>query len=217
METNEALGRRGDDHVADSDADGVPGWLRFDRFDRWGLGLLLGVIVVGSVVANVAMPLRDWIGGDPVSVPYDGNSRVAALDRAGIPYGTATVSARVPEVDGGARAMVLVAGLFLALLIVAAGWLVVRLMRDVASGEPFTVANVWRLYGLAGILIVGAPVAVVVRGVADSVVLSGRHLDDVESTFSLPLVPMAIGLVFALLGEAFRAGLRLRADVEGLV
>lgn len=193
--------------------------LAFDRSDRVGMYVLLAAVGTATAFVLLVDPLVRWWRGDGAPVRVTGEVEVPVLEAAEVAHGTAQYVVFLPDAGAGSRLALLVPGALVCVLLVVGAWLVVRVMRDVAAGDPFAPRNVRRLRGLAGLLVLGAPVAFVIDGVVSSAVLSGVGLDDV--TASRPLFsiwfPVTAGMVTALLAEAFAAGSRLRADVEGLV
>ena len=193
--------------------------LAFDRFDRWGLVFLLGAVALAALLAGVVEPLADWVTGGPLSPRVESAVTVPPLDAAGVGYGSASYTVDAVDPGAGARLLALLPGLLLSVLVVLSCWCIVLLLRTVASGDPFDPVNVTRLRVIAGALVVGAPVAHLLQLVSDAVVLGGLDLGGLDLTFTLdiPWLPMVAGLVVAMLAEAFKAGSRLRADVDGLV
>ncbi len=193
--------------------------LEFDRFDRWGLIFLLGAVALGSILAGVVEPVADWVNGAPLTPLADTAVTVPQLDAAGIGYGQATYAVDAVDPSVGQRLLALAPGLLMAVLVVLSCWCVVLLLRTVASGDPFDPVNVIRLRIIAGALVLGAPVAYVLQVVSDAMVLTSLDVAGLDTTFTveIPWVPMLAGLVVAMVAEAFKAGSRLRADVDGLV
>lgn len=202
-------------------AGGTPGrdLLTFDRFDRWGLAVLLGAVGLGAVLAGVVEPLAGWATGAPLTPQVETAVTVPPLDAAGVGYGPASYAVDAADPSAGQRLLALLPGMLMAGLVVLSCWCIVLLLRTVASGDPFHPLNVTRLRVVAGALVVGAPVVYLLRVVSDAVVLGGLDLGglDVLFTLDLPWLPMLAGLVVAMLAEAFKAGSRLRDDVDGLV
>jgi hypothetical protein len=103
----------------------------------------------------------------------------------------------------------------LALAVLGLLW---RIVRTVSSGEVFTRANARRLTVIGLLIALGSSVLqlgaywldrdVIARSAAAGVL-------DVPFTFSF--VPLWVGAVVVLLAEVFHQGVRLRAEVEGLV
>ena len=203
------------------DAFGAPrrDLLAFDRFDRWGLVFLLGAVALGSILYGVVEPVADWVTGAPLTPLADTAVTVPPLDVAGIGYGQASYPVDAVDPSAGQRLLALAPGVLMAVLAVLSCWCVVLLLRTVASGDPFDPVNVTRLRIIAGALVLGVPVASVLQVVSDATVLGSLDVAGLDTAFTLeiPWVPMLAGLVVAMLAEAFKAGSRLRADVDGLV
>lgn len=87
-----------------------------------------------------------------------------------------------------------------------------RIMKTVAGGMPFAIANVGRLRTIAG-----AMAALLIGQVMTGLVLPARlrELGDVHDGFNAGLF---LGLLVVLvLAEVFREGARLHDDVEGTI
>jgi hypothetical protein len=109
-------------------------------------------------------------------------------------------------------------------LVAVAVLVVVRLLLGLSGGlrggEPFTAANVRRLRGIAVVVGAGAIVVSLAEAVCDFVLVADGALGaGARQVFemSLPLALLAVALVIAAIAEAFRVGVRLRDDVDGLV
>lgn len=191
----------------------------FDRYDSWALATLLALVSLAAVVAGVVAPLVGWAGGHPLHVPYSGEVSVPALDAVNQPYSTARYDLKLNDPTTGQRLLALGPGVALATLTVACAVLVFAVMRDIVRGEPFQPRSVTRLRMLAGLVAVGLPVVWFVRATATGQLLSAVDLGGlpVATTVDIPVIPMLAGVTIALLAEAFRAGARLRDDVEGLI
>ena len=191
----------------------------FDRSDRVGLRIALGAVVLGAILVQVVGPVVQWVRGAPVRSALTGQVRVPALDTVGTGYGEATYEVELADPSTGQRLLDLAPGLVSLVLLLVGSWLVLRIMRSVASGDPFTATTVRRLRQLAAVLLLGPLALVVLTPVVSGVLLSQVDLGDVAPAFrlELPWLPLVGGLVVALLAEAFRAGATLREDLEGLV
>lgn len=191
----------------------------FDRWDRWGLASLVGLAVLVTVLGGVVDPIRDWLAGAPAQVEVYAPVTVPALDAAGLEHGLGSFDVMVPVSSGAIRLLAVLPGLLVAVLVAVAGWLVLRLMRTMAAGEPFAVANVWRLRGLAVVLVVGAPTVTFLEMAVRGAVLGTSDLGGLNPGMpvDIPWVSILTGMVVAMLAEAFRTGRRLSEDVEGLV
>lgn len=210
------------DHTS---AAGTPGrkarrdWLAFDRSDRWGLGILLGLVFVAAAVVDVVLPLLRWAGSEGIPVPFVSEVTVPELDDAGTTYGVAQYDVTLADPTTGQRLLDLVPGLMTVGLIAAGCWLIIAVMGTIASGDPFVAANVRRLRRLAALLLIGPIVVFFVDLPVNGALLSSVDLGGLDpATFLEPAWPAFVaGMVVALLAEAFKAGSRLRDDVDGLV
>ncbi len=193
--------------------------LAFDRADRWGLAALLGLVSAGAFVGHVVVPLVGWASGGSLRVPFFSPVVVPALEGTGVGHGEADYDVVIAGPSVGMRLLDLLTGLVWLALVAAGCWLLLRVLTDIGRGDPFRPGNVRRLRAIAGLLVVGWPVAAGLQSVVAVALLADVDLGDLgpRATFTLPLVPMLVGLTVALLAEAFRAGSRLRDDVDGLV
>lgn len=191
----------------------------FGRSDRWGFTALLGLAALVTVLGGVVAPIRDWTAGTPVPVEVYAPVSVPALDAVGVEHGLGAFEVLVPVSSAGVRMLAVLPGLLVALLVVVGGWLVLRLMRTVAAGEPFAPANVARLRGLAVLLVFGSSVVFFLEMAVRGALLGTVDLGGLEPglVLDVPWLAILAGMVLALLAEAFAAGTRLRDDVEGLV
>lgn len=193
--------------------------LAFDRSDRWGLTALLGLVMIVALGAWVVGPLVGWAGGGTLPVELLSPVTVPELDVAGLSHGLATYDVAVVDPGAGQRLLAMVPGLLWLALVATACWVVLGLMRSIAGGEPFATANVRRLRVLAAVLVLGVPVGFFLDMAVRGALLAQLDLGGLSAGFSLdfPWLATVGGMVVALLAEAFRAGSRLREDVEGLV
>ncbi|MEO5610853.1 MAG: DUF2975 domain-containing protein [Ornithinibacter sp.] len=195
-------------------------WLAFDRSDRWGLTAILGLAALAAFVGWVIGPVVAWVRGEAIPVGLDSEVSVPALEAAGVGHGWAAYDAYLADPSTGQRVLAIVPGLLWVALVLAGAWLVLRIMRAVAADDPFHSATVRRLRMLAGLLVLGAPIACAVDLIVRGLLLGAMDLGGLTSvgvTLNPPWLAMVGGLVVALLAEAFKAGGRLRQDLEGLV
>ncbi|MBT9256619.1 DUF2975 domain-containing protein [Phycicoccus sp. MAQZ13P-2] len=192
---------------------------RFDRSDRWGLTALLVLVTAAAALAGVVGPVLGWVAGEPLAVATVGPVVVPTLDAVGTRYGDGEYDVLLTGVGVGQRLLDLLPGVALTVLVAVGCLLVQRLMRGVAAGDAFDPRNVSRLRGLALLLALGVPVVWFARVTTDLALLSGADLGagGPGALVEVPWLPMLGGMVLALVAEAFRAGTRLRDDVEGLV
>lgn len=194
-------------------------WLEFDRADRIGLRVLLWLTIAAFLAVEVLGPIIDWVRGRSLQVPFASDIVVPELDRVGTGYAAGEYSVVVSDPSTVGRVLSLLPGLVAVGLLVAGALILQRLMRDIATGDPFAAAQVGRLRWLAGLLVLGVPLHGFAGLIARTAILSGQDLGGLSRAISapLPIPAMLVGMLLALLAEAFRAGRRLREDVEGLV
>lgn len=196
-------------------------WLAFDGLDYLITKIVLGIAVVGSVLFGLGGPIRDAVTNAPLPVSY--STKVTSgspLPRGATHDGNATVELMLRDATLGERLTQALPELLIAAMTIAVAWLLYQLLRDTQSKEPFTRRNVWRITATALIVGMGMWPVQLAQGVADNMIqTSGRIPDqgDPSFVFIFTPLPLAAGIVIALIGEAFRRGVELRDDVEGLV
>ena len=193
--------------------------LAFDRSDRWGLAGLLLLMVAAALATWVVGPVVDWVRGRALRVEMYSDVSVPALDRVGVRHGLGTYDIHLADPTAAQRLASLLPGLVWLGLVIAGALLVARVMRTIADGDPFVRSNVHRLRALAGLLVLGTPAAFALDMWAHVALVGQLDLGNLVPGFvvSPPYLAMVSGLVVALLAEAFKAGIALRNDVEGLV
>jgi hypothetical protein len=194
-------------------------WFTFDRSDRWGLGILLALVVLSALVADVVVPLVRWGAGDGIPLPFLSDVTVPELDAVGTTYGPAAYDVILADPTVAQRLLDIAPGLLTVGLIATGCALIVAVMRTIAAGEPFIASNVRRMRQLAALLLVGPFVTFFA-----SMSTHGALLGDVDlgglpfsAHLDIPWAWFISGMVVALLAEAFKAGSGLRDDVDGLV
>ncbi|WP_377639784.1 DUF2975 domain-containing protein [Oryzobacter terrae] len=193
--------------------------LTFDRFDRWGLGLVLGAVALVTAVVEVVQPALRWAGGDALPVEVVAPVQAPGLELPLGDDGAGTFEVLLPEPGGLWRFLDLLPGVLLTGMVLLGCWLLLSVMRTVAGGDPFHPANVRRLRTVGMLLVVGAPVLYFVEVSISGALLGRTDLGSAEAAAwtAVPGIPVVAGMVVGLLAEAFKGGSRLRDDVEGLV
>lgn len=197
-------------------------WLAFTRFDYIATKVILGISVAGSVLFGLAVPFVDAVNNAPLPVTSmtSVTSSGVELPRGATVDGKATVQLLLRDATTSERLTQALPAILIAALAIGIAWLLFQLTRSTQAGEPFTRRNVWRINGIALIVGLGGMLVQFAGGVADNAIQTSGRLPrtvtlPLEMTFTpLPLVAM---LAIALVGEAFRRGVVLREDVEGLV
>ncbi|MFC8734460.1 DUF2975 domain-containing protein [Luteimicrobium sp. NPDC057192] len=120
--------------------------------------------------------------------------------------------------EGSTRAMFSLPPLGWAALALGVLGLLYRIVRDVARGDAFDPANPRRVAAIGLLVAVGGSVvqlgtfALERFGIARSAAAG-----IVQAPFTFAVAPLWIGALVLLLAEVFRQGVRLRAEVDGLV
>jgi hypothetical protein len=196
-------------------------WLAFDGLDYLITKIVLGIAVVGSVLIGLGGPIRNAVTNAPLPVSY--STKVTSgipLPRGATHDGNATVELMLSDATLGERLTQALPQLLIAAMTIAVAWLLYQLLRDTQSKEPFTRRNVWRISATALMIGIGMWPVLITQFMADNMIqMSGRIPDqgDPSFVFNFTPLPLAAGIVIALIGEAFRRGVQLRDDVEGLV
>ena len=96
--------------------------------------------------------------------------------------------------------------------------LLYEVARSLRTGDPFQRRNARLLLAAAVTSLVGgmtASLAVAFSGMA--LADDASELLPIDTTMTISLVPIPVGVALAVLAEIFRRGANLRDDVEGLV
>ncbi|GHJ44150.1 hypothetical protein Cs7R123_14920 [Catellatospora sp. TT07R-123] len=159
-----------------------------------------------------AKPIFDWVDTS------DG-TRDATTGRLPVelmPWGDMRLS--FWGMDLGDRLAYVAPELLAQALILLVLWLLWRTVRTVPAGEVFTVGNARRMVGVGlAVAAGGSAVQLVAYQAHRLVVEHSAAAGVVRAVFSFSWVPLVAGAVVLLLAEVFRQGVRLRADVDGLV
>lgn len=196
-------------------------WLAFDRADYLATRIILGIAVAGSVLFELGGPVVDAVNNAPLAVSYTTTINGGVqLPRGATHDGEATLELLLTDATLGERFGQALPQLFLAAMTIAVAWLLFQLLRSTQVGDPFIRRNVRRINTIALIVGLGGTLVQVFQSFADNATqLSGRLPDPSSLTFEMSLspLPLVVMLVIALVGEAFRRGVELRDDVQGLV
>lgn len=196
---------------------------KFSKTDFELTRLVAGLTAVATLVIAVVRPVAAWVVGDPLVAEVD---RLAATRADGAKPGVTLIhdSALTAEfADAGASlwlSSIIPGALFAGILLVVV-WLLWRLLGDVERGEPFTAANVWRMRGIAWAMVGGAFLLFIVSGFANAYLtqhaVEGASTIFINTTTTSDLLLPGAGFLIAALAEAFKRGIVLEEDVEGLV
>jgi|GEM_PF-856520 len=195
--------------------------LRFDRADFIATKVFLGVAVVGAVLFGLTGPILGAVNGAPLQMSYTTDvPGGVTLPRGATQDGKATLKLLLTDATPAERLGQAIPGLLVAAMTIAIAWLILQLLRSTQAQEPFTRRNVRRINTIALIIGLGGMLWQLATAFADNAIYTTDRVPDLgyqsfEATFSpFPLLAM---FVIALIGEAFRRGVVLREDVDGLV
>ncbi len=193
-------------------------WLAFDAGDRLALQALLLLTMLWAAGYWIAQPIWDWARDNPLQVPYSGPVDLPQLDGTGLTATDAEFVILLPDPTVSQRLLSMLPGLLAAAVVLAVAWLLRRVLADVASGEPFRRANVRRLRIISLTIMVGWSLAGLAAAMVMIPILEAADMGELPlgATWVLPVVPIGIGMVLALMAEAFKVGAGLRDDVDGL-
>lgn len=105
-----------------------------------------------------------------------------------------------------------------AALALAVIWLLWRIVRTVSTDEAFTRVNARRVASIGLLIAVGASaLQLITNALGKGVIARSAAAGIVDVPFSFDFLPLWVGAVVLLLAEVLRQGVRLRAEVEGLV
>jgi Protein of unknown function (DUF2975) len=191
----------------------------FDRADRWGLAILLALVVLLTSLASIVVPILRWVDGDGIPLPFLSDVTVPELDAVGTSYGAAAYDVTLADPTVGQRLLDLAPGVLSVGLIATGCVVIIAVMRTIAAGDPFVASNVRRMRQLAALLLVGPFFTFFLSMSAHGALLGDVDLGSLplSAHLDIPWAWFIAGMVMALIAEAFKAGSRLRDDVDGLV
>ena len=196
-------------------------WLAFDRADYLATKIVLGVTALGSILFGAGGFLVGAATNAPLPVTYLTQGPVGvALPRGTSQNGAATIDLLLKDATLGERLGQAVPGALLLTMTIAIVWLLFHLLRSIQAAEPFTRANVRRINAIALIVGIGWLLAQFAQAIADNLIQTSDRVPssgNLSFVFSFTPLPIVIMLAIALVGEAFRRGVVLREDTEGLV
>jgi len=196
-------------------------WLPFRRPDYIATKVILGIAIVSSVFFGLVGPVLDAVNNAPLPVKY--TTRVdngIELPRGSTLDSNATVQLLLSDATPGERLTQALPAFLAATLTIAIASLLFQVLRATQAGEPFTRANVMRINGIALAVGLGGMLVQLAGGIADNAIHTTGRLprpDTLTMEMTLTALPLAVMVVVALVGEAFRRGVVLSDDVEGLV
>jgi hypothetical protein len=191
------------------------------RSTRFLTGLAT-LMLVASVAFGAYLLIGAIFGVGPDGHDVGIHTRVAGSRLTGLPSGALSpdhldVIVRVSDATASQIRWVAARDLAPGVLIVAALWLLRRLLVSVRDGVPFSEANVRRLRILGLIILIGVPLATLGASWCASELAGTAHLPSAGIQLSMPGGAFVGGLGVFVLAEVFAAGVHLRDDLEGTV
>ncbi len=125
----------------------------------------------------------------------------------------------VADASTGLWVGTLATGLVLALAVVAVALLLRHVVGQVRAGAPFTTSSLRALRAVGVVIAATSVLHPFVAGFATSAVMSRALADSSSYSVGFDFSPLWLlaGMVVLAVAEAFRTGVRLTEDVEGLV
>jgi hypothetical protein len=196
-------------------------WLAFDRGDYLATKIVLGITALGSVLLGLGGLVVDAVTNAPLPVSYLATAPDAiTLPRGATIKGPVTMELLLQDATVGERLTQAIPGALQLTMTIAVLWLLFQLLRSIQAAQPFTRGNVRRINAIALIVGFGGLLGQLAQGVSDNMIQTTGRVPATSSlsfVFSFTPLPIVMMLVIALVGEAFRRGIVLREDVEGLV
>jgi hypothetical protein len=195
---------------------------RWGRSDSRALQALLGIAFVVVAVTGLVIPLLALAGVSQARIEQEIPVTGAGADLAqadGLTLSAAeSAQLTVTDPSAGQRVLLVLPTIVVSILILFGIYLIFLIARTLCAGEPFAPRNPRRLYGIAVLIVVGAVVDGLLTAICTDQLVAGTPLaEHVPFRVDIPLTPFAVAFLVAALAEAFRIGVRLREDTEGLV
>ncbi|TCO13146.1 DUF2975 family protein [Kribbella steppae] len=196
---------------------------RWSRTDALVLQGLLGIVFVVQAILGMVIPLLGVVGvldlASSREVPVTGVAAPEFPDADGVQLSASGSAAlTVDDPSFSQRVLLELPTIVGAVLILLGIYLLFRIARTLCLGDPFQPRNPLRLFGIAILIAVGSVAASLLQAVTTDQLVAGTPLaDHVPFSVEFSLLPLLVALLVAALAEAFRIGVRLREDTEGLV
>lgn len=173
------------------------------------LGLMLPLIAVAGVGTNPVIQRDVEVAGVGTSLVADGPAKLTVSDTARL---------AIADADLGQRILFMLPTIFDTLLILLGLYWLILVARTLSAGEPFASRNPSRLFGIAVLIAVGSVGDSLLTAITTNRLVAGTTLQGhVPFSLHISFAPLGIALLVAALAEAFRVGVQLRRDTEGLV
>jgi uncharacterized membrane protein len=195
----------------------------FKGRDYVGNRIVLGIAVACTVGYALGIPVVNAVRNAPLSVSY--TTRVTSgiqLPRGATHHGQVTMELFLRDATLGDRLLQALPGLLGAVVTITVAWLLFQLLRTTQAGDPFTRPNVRRINTIAVIIGFSGLLLQFAQDIAHNAMSISDRLPGPSDVAGSPhppftLLPVVVMIVLLIIGEAFRRGVALREDVEGLV
>lgn len=182
--------------------------------------VLTAVAVIAPVVL-VAVPAIDWLRGEPLTwagSTGEGRTLDGAAAGASLTW-DGQAQATIEDAGTGLWLGALATGLVLAAAVVAVALLLRYVVGQIRAGRPFTEGSLKALRTVGVVIAATSVVQPLVDGFATSAIMARAVAGDdgFEVGFGFSPLWLLTGMLVLAVAEAFRSGLRLTQDVEGLV
>jgi Protein of unknown function (DUF2975) len=183
------------------------------------LSILLLVFTAGFGLFVVAGAILGFgAGGNDVAVHTTVDAdRVDELPPGTVGPDTFDVVVRVRDASAEQLRWFAIRDLPPGIVVIVVLWLIRGLLKSVRDGDPFVARNVTRLRILAGVVLIGIPLANLLTSIFAGELAASADLVGPPLQLALPGNALLGGLAILVLSEVFAEGLRLRADLEGTV
>ncbi|GAA1590302.1 hypothetical protein GCM10009804_53140 [Kribbella hippodromi] len=207
------------------------GWSRTDSNALTGLlGLafaiegLLGVLIPALHIAGLigARATRE-VGVTDLAQPLaasGGLTGSGGMTGGGVMTLSAAESATLTVADPslGQRVLLDLPALFNAVPILLGLYLLFLVARTLSTGDPFEPRNPRRIFGISILIVIGSLGDGLLTALTNHFLVVGTPLEEhVPFSWHISFLPLGVAAVVAALAQAFRVGVRLREDTEGLV
>ncbi|GAA4900757.1 hypothetical protein GCM10025789_19140 [Tessaracoccus lubricantis] len=198
--------------------------IKFDDSDFQLTKIVGAGVAVVTAIISVVIPIITWARGEPldteVSPEVAGQALAGAEPGVYLGHGR-EIQATFTDAGLGLWLASLAPAVLFVMILAVVVWLLWQLLDDVRGGHPFTLANVRRMRAIA-MVIVGGSVLLFLAGGVSNGILSSAAVEGVDAMFiaggdARDLLLPGVGFLIAGLAEAFRRGIELEQDVEGLV
>lgn len=161
-------------------------------------------------VSGAAHPLAEGgVSGVAQPIAEGGGMTLSAAE-------SATLTVADPSL--GQRVLLDLPTLFDAAPILLGLYLLFLIARTFSTGDPFEPRNPRRIFGISILIALGSLGNGLLTALTNHFLVVGTPLEQqVPFSWHISFLPLGVAAVVAALAQAFRVGVRLRADTEGLV